>query len=284
MFDGILLINKDQGWTSHDVVAKVRGILTREKRESHEGRGFCTEMQRKKVASSTEKRTDAYVERATQQTAAAMRSKDGTAASLAGSQAVRCKCRVKVGHTGTLDPLATGLMIVVTGSYCKRAQEFSKLDKVYEVEMTLGSTSDTGDAEGQLTKKSDQKPTEQQLQAAVEQFVGEIEQTPPAYSAVKVGGKRAYQLAREGKEVKLEPRTVSIYSITDIAYRYPVIRFTAHVSSGTYIRSLVEDIGAELGTGAYMSALKRTKVGVFDIKDAITVTEFTSRDILTKRL
>lgn len=175
----------------------------------------------------------------------------------------------KVGHTGTLDPLATGLMVVVVGSYCKRANEFSKLDKVYEVTMRLGQTSTTGDNEGEKTTVSDTQPSKAAVLAALEKFVGEIMQTPPAFSAIKVGGQRAYKLAREGKEVKIEPRKVMIYEISNTTYAYPEIKFTTKVSSGTYIRSLVDDVGAELGTGAYMSDLRRTRVGDFELSDAI---------------
>lgn len=175
----------------------------------------------------------------------------------------------KVGHTGTLDPLATGLLIIVVGSYCKRAEEFSKLDKVYEVTVKLGETSTTGDEEGQKSKISDSTPTREALEAVLEGFRGEIMQIPPIYSAIKVNGQRAYKLAREGKEVKLDPRPVTIYSITDVEYSYPEVKFTTKVSSGTYIRSLAEDIGNELGTGAYMSGLRRTEVGRFSIADAL---------------
>jgi tRNA pseudouridine55 synthase len=208
--DGILLIDKPKGWTSFDVVAKIRGQLKRE----------------------------------------------------TGLK------KPKVGHTGTLDPLATGLLIIVVGSYCKRAQEFSKLDKTYEVTMKLGQTSTTGDEEGEKTHISDQKPTLEEVTAVLGQFSGEIMQTPPIYSAIKIDGQRAYKLARAGKEVKLEPRPVTIYDIRLDSYEYPVVTFTAHVSSGTYIRSLVEDIGKHLGTGAYMSGLQRTEVGKFLLSNA----------------
>lgn len=183
--------------------------------------------------------------------------------------------KVKIGHTGTLDPAATGLMILVIGKYCKRAGEFSKLDKTYEVEMTLGAISSTGDIEGEITKKSTQRPDETEVRMILSKFVGNIYQTPPIYSAIKVDGQRAYKLARAGKEVKLEPRQVTIKSINGVKYEYPKLRFITEVSSGTYIRSLVEDIGAELGTGAYMSALRRTKVDHYDLKDAISVDDLT---------
>ena len=175
----------------------------------------------------------------------------------------------KIGHTGTLDPLATGLMIIVTGSYCKRAQEFSKLDKVYEVTMKLGETSSTDDDEGEKTQIGDRRPKIEEITKVVQSFVREIKQTPPAFSAIKINGKRAYKLAREGKPVVIEPRTVKIHSITEVNYEYPIVTFTAHVSSGTYIRSLVRDIGEKLGTGAYMTDLRRTKVGNFTIDEAL---------------
>jgi len=176
--------------------------------------------------------------------------------------------KVKIGHTGTLDPLASGLMILVLGSYTKRASEFSKLDKTYEVELTLGYSSKTGDAEGPISKVSDKQPSEEQIKRVLGQFVGQIEQTPHAHSAVKVGGQRAYKLARAGKEFKIEPRQITIHAIENIKYDYPKLGFITGVSSGTYIRSLAEDIGQKLGTGAYLSALRRTKVGNFDIEQA----------------
>lgn len=182
--------------------------------------------------------------------------------------------KVKVGHTGTLDPLATGLLVLVIGSYTKCVPELSKADKTYEVTMKLGETSSTGDEEGIKTKSSEQRAvSSEELQAVLEAFVGEIEQVPPAYSAIKVNGQRAYKLARAGKPVKIEPRKVTIYKITDVEYDHPIVKFTAKVSSGTYIRTLVEDIGKSLGTGAYMSDLRRTQVGVFDIADASTIDE-----------
>ena len=181
--------------------------------------------------------------------------------------------KLKVGHTGTLDPFATGLLILVIGSYTKRAAEFSKLDKTYETELTLGLVSSTGDPEGEITKFSAHQPTETEVKAVLSKFVGQISQTPPAFSAIKIGGQRAYKLARQGKEVKLEPRQVTIYEISDVCYEYPKLSFSTSVSSGTYIRSLAEDIGNELGTGAYLSALRRTKVGQFDIFSAQSLAE-----------
>ena len=178
----------------------------------------------------------------------------------------------KVGHAGTLDPQAEGLMIILVGKeYTRQADSFLKLDKVYEVEATLGSTSATGDREGELTHISALEPSREEVEAALESFTGEIMQTPPAYSAIKIGGQRAYKLARAGQEVALEARPVTIFSLDLMAYQYPRVTFRAHVSSGTYIRSLVEDIGAHLKTGAYMSALKRTRIGENDLKNAVLI-------------
>lgn len=175
--------------------------------------------------------------------------------------------RPKVGHTGTLDPLATGLLILTIGSYCKRAQEFSKLDKVYEVELTLGYISSTDDDEGDKHLVSESRPDALAVDAVVKKFVGTISQVPPIYSAIKVNGKRAYNIARSGQTVEMTPRTVTVHSIDGIIYEYPYVRFKAHVSSGTYIRSLARDIGESLGTGAFMSSLRRTAIGTFTLPD-----------------
>lgn len=183
--------------------------------------------------------------------------------------------KVKVGHTGTLDPLATGLLVLLLGSYTKKAPELTKLDKTYEVTMTLGQTSTTGDEEGEKVAISKKQPAKSEVEAALQKFLGEIEQVPPAYSAVKINGQRAYKLARAGKEVTIEPRKVTIKSIKLSDYTYPIVKFTADVSSGTYIRTMVEDIGEYLGTGAYMSDLRRTRVGQFDVKNAISPEEIT---------
>ena len=176
----------------------------------------------------------------------------------------------KVGHTGTLDPLATGLLVLLVGKeYTRRATELTKLDKTYEVTMRLGITSTTGDEEGAKTEVSDTVPTPEAVQAALDAFQGQIQQTPPAFSAMKINGQRAYKLAREGKAVELEARPVMIYSNKLTSYEYPLVRFTSEVGSGTYIRSLVEDLGRRLETGAYMTDLRRTRVGQFDLADAV---------------
>jgi tRNA pseudouridine55 synthase len=176
----------------------------------------------------------------------------------------------KVGHTGTLDPLATGLLVLGVGKeYTGQAGEFSKLDQTYEVTVKLGETSSTGDAEGEKTAVSDTAPNQTAILGALEGLQGQIMQVPPAFSAMKINGQRAYTLARAGKEVVLEARPVTIYQLQLTKYAYPFVEFTADVGSGTYIRSLVEDLGKVLGTGAYMSGLKRTRVGQFTIDKAL---------------
>ena len=190
----------------------------------------------------------------------------------------------KVGHTGTLDPLATGLLVLVVGKeYTKRAGEFSKLDKTYEVTMKLGEASTTGDEEGEKTAISDTIPAEKAVKEALKRFTGEIMQVPPIFSAMKVNGQRAYKLARAGKEVELEARPVTIHSTELTNYEYPSVKFTSHVSSGTYIRSLVEDLGKDLGTGAYMSDLRRTTVGEFNINDSVPI-EGINAELIQKNL
>ena len=175
----------------------------------------------------------------------------------------------KIGHAGTLDPLASGLMLMLFGTACKQAQTFSKLDKTYLGELTLGLTSTTGDEEGEKISGSDRVPTLAEIETAAQQFVGEITQTPSQYSAIKINGTEAYKLARAGKTVEMPSRQVTINSLEIRSYEYPRITFEAGVSSGTYIRSLAADIGETLGTGGYLSALQRTRVGEFDLLDAV---------------
>jgi tRNA pseudouridine55 synthase len=179
---------------------------------------------------------------------------------------------VKVGHTGTLDPFATGLLILLIGKeYTRRAAELSKLDKTYEVTMKLGETSTTGDPEGEITPVSNLVPSLDAVQAAVERFQGEIQQVPPAYSAIKIDGQRAYKLARAGKEVVIEPRTVTVNRLEILDYQYPHVKLVADVSSGTYIRTLAEDLGSALETGAYTTELRRTFIADYSIADATPV-------------
>lgn len=181
------------------------------------------------------------------------------------------KRQLRVGHAGTLDPFATGLLVILLGDATKKSGEFLKLDKVYEAEITLGSVSTTGDPEGEFTLVNDRVPSYDEIEQVTQNFLGLIRQTPPAFSAIKVNGQRAYKLAREGKTVDIPTRDVQIYSLDILKYEYPSLLIRVHVSSGTYIRSLASDIGEALGTGAYCSALRRTAIDEFSINEALTI-------------
>jgi len=186
--------------------------------------------------------------------------------------------KVKVGHTGTLDPFATGLMIIVVGKECKNAGQYSKLDKVYEATFRLGQTSTTGDPEGEIADVSDRVVVRSEIDKALEQFRGEITQRPPIYSAIKINGERAYKLARKGEEVIMPTRQVTVFELEILDYDYPNLVVRAHVSSGTYIRTLAEDIGQALGTGAYCSQLRRTSISEWGIDDAKSLSQIVDRD------
>lgn len=224
--DGLLLIDKPKGWTSFDVVAKVRGVVKTELKKANPGLK-----------------------------------------------------NYKVGHTGTLDPSATGLLVLCLGKYTKKVPEMIRHNKTYEVELTLGATSTTGDQEGEITTLQASEPDIGAISGALTDFTGEQMQTPPAFSAIKINGKRAYDLARAGVEVKLEPRMVTIHSITNVSYVWPKLTFTASVSSGTYIRSLAADIGEKLGTGAYMSELRRLEVDLYSVAHAMRIEELSYENI-----
>lgn len=182
--------------------------------------------------------------------------------------------KVKVGHTGTLDPFATGLMILVIGKECKKAGEYTKLDKVYEATITLGKTSTTGDPEGEITGVDGAQPSLEEVSSALAKFTGDIQQRPPIFSAIKIDGQRAYKLARDGKEVELPLRTITVHSLELVEYSYPTLKIRTHVSSGTYIRSLAVDIGQALGTGAYCNELRRTQIREWNVADAQTLADF----------
>jgi tRNA pseudouridine55 synthase len=187
----------------------------------------------------------------------------------------------KVGHTGTLDPFATGLLVLLVGKdYTRKAQELSKADKTYEVTMRLGQASTTGDPEGEITELEGTELSRQELENTLQKFVGEISQIPPAHSAIKVNGQRAYKLARAGTEFVLEPRTITIHSLELISYEYPNAQFVAAVSSGTYIRTLVEDIAKTLGTGGYTTALRRRQVNGFKVEDSLKQEELSAEQVL----
>ena len=228
--DGILLIDKPKGWSSFDVIRKLRGSL-------------------REQANSSD-----------------------------------TKAKIKMGHAGTLDPLATGLLVVLIGKATKQQQDFMKLDKCYEAEVTLGATSTTDDAEGDLSNYQEpdiDPPQKEDLLAVIDKLKGEIEQVPPRHSAIKIDGQRAYKRARNGEEVEMPPRKVKVYGYKDIQYDYPLISFRVEVSSGTYIRSLARDIGEQLGTGGYLSALRRTSIGEFNVDYAISP-EADSGDLVSR--
>ena len=211
--DGIILINKEKGCTSHDVVNKVKHIFNQ-----------------------------------------------------------------KVGHTGTLDPNATGLLPILIGKGTKLSYYLINHDKEYEVTLKLGERTDTADSEGKVIEKQDvnaEMLSEEKISKTLNLFIGKQEQIPPMYSAIKVNGKKLYEYARRNIEVDLKPRKIEIYDIelNKIDKSEQQICFTVHCSKGTYIRSLCEDIAKSLGTIGYMKGLNRTKVGIFDIKDSISIEE-----------
>lgn len=182
----------------------------------------------------------------------------------------------KIGHAGTLDPMATGLLIcAIEREYTKKLEDLTKnSQKTYIAEIFLGKETDTLDSEGEIISENiDIKPNLQEVKEILKKFQGKISQIPPIYSAIKINGKKAYDLARRGKEVKLKARNIEIYEIKLIKYKYPTLKIECKVSSGTYIRSLARDIGKKLKTGAYLSDLRRTKIGKFDIKNAYTIEE-----------
>ena len=181
----------------------------------------------------------------------------------------------KMGHAGTLDPMASGLLIVLLGTACKQQDSFMELKKAYEAEVTLGATSDTDDGEGEIEVKGGdngaaEAPSKARVEEVLENFIGEIEQIPPKHSAIKVDGRRAYARARGGEEVVLDSRSVTVHDIYDVEYDYPSLRFSCEVSKGTYIRSLARDIGENLGVGGYLSRLRRVRIGEFSVRDACT--------------
>ena len=247
----------------------------------------------------------------------------GVVAKVRGALRAEFGRKVKVGHTGTLDPFATGLLILLSGKMTKKSAEFLKLDKWYEAEMRLGYVSTTGDPEGEIRpylgavdSKEENRliggadleeenrsiggadlgeenqsilsdgdlegeirvdseegsvvpPSLKEIEAVISRFVGKIEQTPPRYSAIKINGQRAYKLARKGAEFELPKREVEIYAIEILRYEWPELTIRCHVSSGTYIRTLAEDIGEALGVGAYLTALRRLTIGEYRVEDAV---------------
>ena len=208
--DGVIVIRKEKGFTSHDVVAKLRGILHMK----------------------------------------------------------------KIGHTGTLDPDAEGVLPVALGKATRLVDMITDKEKTYEAEMRLGVVTDTQDMSGNvLSQASELNVTEEELRTVIESFVGDYMQIPPMYSALKVNGKKLYELAREGKTVERKPRPVHFYEIEILEIELPLVRFRVTCSKGTYIRTLCHDIGEKLGCGAAMETLLRTKVGRFTLDEAITLAQ-----------
>lgn len=181
----------------------------------------------------------------------------------------------KVGHTGTLDLEASGVLPIVVGKATRVSDYMMTKDKVYETEMILGAKTDTLDAAGEFIARSDKKVSKEEFLEAMNTFRGDIEQIPPMYSALKVDGKKLYDLAREGIEIERKVRKVNVYDIELLEFDFPKATIRVTCSKGTYIRTLVDDIGEKLGTYAYVNELVRTRVGDFDIKDSIK-----SKDIL----
>lgn len=221
MDHGFLIVNKPEGLTSFDVVAKVRRALR-----------------------------------------------------LAELAARGKKVEVKVGHLGTLDPVATGVLVLAVGEATKLIEYWMGADKVYEAEFELGKVSDTYDREGKMEVKDEaaaRQVTREQIEQALHAFVGEIDQVPPAFSAVKIKGERAYALARRGEKVELKARKVMVHSIGIQGFHSPLLMLKVHCGAGTYLRSLAHDLGNVLGCGAYMSDLVRTAVGPFTLAQAISL-------------
>ncbi len=215
--DGLLLINKPAGWTSFDVVHKVRNRL-------------------------------------------------------------RAK---KVGHTGTLDPQATGLLILCLGKATKMVEKMTAWDKEYVGQITLGGRSRTDDAEGPVEPVPNAQPASREAaEEALKAFTGTFEQMPPDFSAKKVGGKKAYEAARQGKPLELKAVKVTIRELELLNYTWPILKIRVLCSKGTYIRSLARDVGKKLGVGGYLSALVRTKVGHYTLEQACEIEQVTPQKIL----
>ena len=175
----------------------------------------------------------------------------------------------RAGHTGTLDPRASGVLVILIGPAVRLSEYVSASDKRYQAVMALGASTDTYDADGTVTNTSSVEVNEKQFEDALTSFVGEIEQVPPPYSAVKVKGKKAYEMAREGEEVDLAPRKIKVYSLELLEWAPPEVVVDVYCSSGTYVRSLAHDLGEKLGSGAHLVGLRRTKSGRFTLRDAV---------------
>ncbi|MBN2047056.1 MAG: tRNA pseudouridine(55) synthase TruB [Anaerolineaceae bacterium] len=180
----------------------------------------------------------------------------------------------RAGHTGTLDPRASGVLVVLVGPAVRLSEYVSASDKRYQAVVQLGSSTDTYDSEGVVTvSQSDVVVTEEDFTNALQDFVGEIEQVPPPYSAVKVKGRKAYEMARRGETVELKPRMINVYNLELLEWSPPEAVIDVYCSSGTYVRSLANDLGEKLGCGAYLVGLRRTKSGKFTLRDAIPLSK-----------
>ena len=217
MLDGLLIIDKPQGFTSHDVVGKCRKLLNTK----------------------------------------------------------------KIGHTGTLDPLATGVMVVCVGKATKLSDLLTCDDKTYDVTMQFGIQTDTGDITGNVLKSEDVKINEEKLKDVLNSFIGKQKQIPPMYSAIKKDGVKLYELARKGIEIEREARAIEIFSIQNISILNNALSFTTHVSKGTYIRVLCEDIAKKLGTTGTMTSLRRIQSGHYSIENAIKLDEVSEEKIIS---
>lgn len=176
----------------------------------------------------------------------------------------------RAGHTGTLDPRASGVLVILVGPAVRLSEYVSASDKRYQAIIRLGSTTDTFDADGRFTRSNvPVNVTEAQFEEVLKSFIGEIEQTPPPYSAVKVQGRKAYEMARQGEEVDLTPRKIQVHHLEVLEWAPPEVVVDVHCSSGTYVRSLANDLGEKLGCGAYLVGLRRTKSGRFSLRDAV---------------
>ncbi|MCS7010151.1 MAG: tRNA pseudouridine(55) synthase TruB [Anaerolineales bacterium] len=177
----------------------------------------------------------------------------------------------RAGHTGTLDPRASGVLVILIGPAVRLSEFVSASDKRYQAIIRLGGSTDTYDADGRFITRSaiPADLTEQKFNEVLQRFVGEIEQTPPPFSAIKVGGRRAYDLARRGEDVELAPRKITVYHLEVLEWAPPEVVIDVHCSSGTYVRSLANDLGQALGCGAYLVGLRRTKSGRFSLRDAV---------------
>ena len=185
--------------------------------------------------------------------------------------------KFKIGHAGTLDPRATGLLIVCTGKFTKRIPEIQDAPKEYFTEIKIGVQTESYDTEKpEILHQDFSHITEENIHQVLHQFLGEIDQKPPIFSAIKIDGNRAYDLARKGEEVEMKSRKTTILYIENIEIDLPFVRFTVGCSKGTYIRSLAHDIGQELGVGAYLTNLRRTKIGEYSVENAKT--EFLEND------